>query len=69
MVCAGPCSVENEEDTVALAKALKDAGANTLRGERSSRVLHHTVSRDWVLKVCVYLIQLNRKQVCLSYLN
>lgn len=32
MVCAGPCSVENEEDTVALAKALKDGGANTLRG-------------------------------------
>src|SRR5699024_10720853 len=32
MVCAGSCSVENEEDTVALAKALKDAGANTLRG-------------------------------------
>src|SRR5699024_7993112 len=32
MVCAGPCSVENEEDTVALAKALKDAGANAVRG-------------------------------------
>lgn len=32
MVCAGPCSVENEDDTVALAKQLKEAGANTLRG-------------------------------------
>ncbi|WP_020006910.1 3-deoxy-7-phosphoheptulonate synthase [Salinicoccus albus] len=32
MVCAGPCSVENEEDTVALAKQLKASGANTLRG-------------------------------------
>lgn len=32
MVCAGPCSIENEEDTVALAKRLKAAGANTLRG-------------------------------------
>lgn len=32
MVCAGPCAVENEEDTVALAKRLKAAGANTLRG-------------------------------------
>jgi 3-deoxy-7-phosphoheptulonate synthase len=32
MACAGPCSVENEEDTVMLAKKLKEAGANTLRG-------------------------------------
>lgn len=32
LACAGPCAVENEEDTVALAKQLKEAGANTLRG-------------------------------------
>lgn len=32
LACAGPCSVEYEEDTVELAKQLKDAGANALRG-------------------------------------
>lgn len=32
LMCAGPCSVENEDDTVELAKLLKEAGANTLRG-------------------------------------
>ncbi|MCG7331364.1 3-deoxy-7-phosphoheptulonate synthase [Salinicoccus roseus] len=32
LVCAGPCSVENEDDMVALGKKLKAAGANTFRG-------------------------------------
>lgn len=32
LMCAGPCSVENETDTIELAKQLKDAGANSLRG-------------------------------------
>lgn len=32
MVCAGPCSVEYEDDMVALARKLKAAGANTFRG-------------------------------------
>ena len=32
MVCAGPCSVEHEDDMVALAQKLKAAGANTFRG-------------------------------------
>lgn len=32
LMCAGPCSVENETDTIELAKQLKNAGANSLRG-------------------------------------
>ena len=32
LMCAGPCSVENETDTIELAKQLKDVGANSLRG-------------------------------------
>jgi 3-deoxy-7-phosphoheptulonate synthase len=31
-VIAGPCSVENEKQTLAIAKAVKKAGANMLRG-------------------------------------
>lgn len=32
LMCAGPCSVENETDTIELAKQLKASGANALRG-------------------------------------
>lgn len=32
LMCAGPCSVENETDTIELAKKLKASGANALRG-------------------------------------
>jgi 3-deoxy-7-phosphoheptulonate synthase len=36
-VVAGPCSVETEEQTIRTAIAVKEAGANMLRGGRSSQ--------------------------------
>lgn len=47
-VIAGPCSVENEKQTIETAEAVKEGGANMLRGELSSRGLHRTPFRAWV---------------------
>ncbi len=43
---AGPCSVESEDQIVTIAKAVKEAGAQLLRGARLNRGLPHMISRD-----------------------
>lgn len=44
---AGPCSVESEEQVVAIAKAVKASGATMLRGAPSSPGPPPTPSRAW----------------------
>ena len=44
-VIAGPCSVENEDQIIETAEAVKKSGATMLRG----RELHLTLSRDFTL--------------------
>lgn len=45
VVIAGPCSVESEEQTLRIARAVKAAGAHMLRGGCSSREPRPTPSR------------------------
>ena len=46
-IMAGPCSVESEEQVVAIAKAVKASGATMLRGAPSSPGPPPTPSRAW----------------------
>ena len=43
---AGPCSVESEEQVIDVAKAVKEAGANMLRGGAFKPRTSPSLSRD-----------------------
>lgn len=47
---AGPCSVESEEQIVEVARAVKNSGANFLRGGALSQEHHLIVSKVLNLK-------------------
>ena len=54
VIIAGPCAVENREQLLTTARAVKAAGAQVLRGGALNRVPPPTSSRDLVSKGCSY---------------
>lgn len=50
VIIAGPCSVESEEQMIETALAVKKAGADMLREERSNRERRPTHFRVWDLR-------------------
>jgi hypothetical protein len=53
VLMSGPCSVENREQIVSIAKAIKSAGAKVLEAAPSNRGLPHTPFKGSAKKVCV----------------
>lgn len=63
---AGPCSVESEEQIVYVAKAVKAAGAQLLRGARSSRARLRMTSRGCTARASACLRSPSRRRGCPS---
>jgi len=77
VVIAGPCSVESEEQTIKTAQAIKESGANMLRGGafkprtspysfQGNRGLRRTPFRALASRDCGYLRKRKRRQGFLS---
>lgn len=65
-VMAGPCSIEGEEHTIKMAKAVKAGGANFLRGGAYKPRTSPTPSRVWAPRASWIWSRPARSPACLS---
>jgi hypothetical protein len=66
VLMSGPCSVENREQLVSIAKAIKGAGAKILRGGAFKPRTSPTPFKDWVKKVCACWLKRAPRPGCRS---